>query len=401
MPTYRDEETLALVDLVTGQEGSKHRAHAKHITSVDVTPDGRLAVSGSEDNTVRLWNLGAHGGAHTKPTHHASVNAVALSADASRAVSGAADGSVKVWDLQTGRETCEFEASAPVSTLLIHAEGKTAITVGKPLSGGYVVEVWDLASSVKKPSPPTWDSTFTCLTTTADGRYAAVASYSTEQYTQGNVCIFDLELGSSALAWSVYEETISTIAAVPGTHQILASSGRSGLVLYDIASGKRTATLNGHQDFVTRIALSHDGRFALSGSWDCSLILWDLRSLEAAAKLTGHSKRILALAITPDGQYAISAAEDGTVRVWDLWGRKQRRVIQRDVQNVAITPDGVRAILITPTAVEVVLLENGKLETSFPCTWIGASDVEPASSTLVVGEAGGEVHLLQLILPPQ
>ena len=56
--------------------------------AVAVSADGRRAVSGGDDGTVRVWDLDAGTVLHTLTGHDGWVGAVAVSADGRRAVSG-------------------------------------------------------------------------------------------------------------------------------------------------------------------------------------------------------------------------------------------------------------------------------------------------------------------------
>lgn len=64
-----------------------------------VTPNGRRAVSGSKDETLRVWDL--ERGAETSILcgHNGEVEAVAVTPDELRAVSSSKDETLKVWDL--------------------------------------------------------------------------------------------------------------------------------------------------------------------------------------------------------------------------------------------------------------------------------------------------------------
>ena len=50
---------LRLWDLESGQRIRTLEGHTEWVIAVAVTPDGRRAVSGSADRTLRLWNLGS------------------------------------------------------------------------------------------------------------------------------------------------------------------------------------------------------------------------------------------------------------------------------------------------------------------------------------------------------
>ena len=68
-----------------------------------LSADGKRIVTGSDDKTVRVWNLedddlGAS--AIVLRGHHGAVTAVELSADGRRLVTSSRDGTVRVWLLR-------------------------------------------------------------------------------------------------------------------------------------------------------------------------------------------------------------------------------------------------------------------------------------------------------------
>ncbi len=71
--------------------------HGSEVLSVAISPDGETLVSGSSDNTIKVWNL-ATGSLKTPLTDHSnSVYSVAISPDGQTLVSGDDGGNIKIW----------------------------------------------------------------------------------------------------------------------------------------------------------------------------------------------------------------------------------------------------------------------------------------------------------------
>ena len=68
------------------------------ILSVAFSPDGTKIVSGSRDNTVRVWDAVTSTLSNTLEGHFDRVTSVAFSPDGTKIVSGSRDTTVRVWD---------------------------------------------------------------------------------------------------------------------------------------------------------------------------------------------------------------------------------------------------------------------------------------------------------------
>src|SRR5712671_6613967 len=98
------DDTIRLWDAETGDAiGKPLEGHSSPVNSVAFSPDGSRIVSGSFDNTIRLWDAET-GDAIGKPLegHSRNVNSVGFSPDGSRIVSGSEDNTIRLWDAETG-----------------------------------------------------------------------------------------------------------------------------------------------------------------------------------------------------------------------------------------------------------------------------------------------------------
>ena len=68
------------------------------------SPDGTRIASGSDDNTVRLWDAATGQPiGHPLTGHTDAVSSVAFSPDGTRIASGSGDNTVRLWDAATGQ----------------------------------------------------------------------------------------------------------------------------------------------------------------------------------------------------------------------------------------------------------------------------------------------------------
>ena len=78
--------------------------------------DGKRAVSGAADNTVRVWDLEGNCPPKILEGHTQWVSTLALNADGRHAVSGSKDRTVRIWDMETDNCLAAFICDDAVSS---------------------------------------------------------------------------------------------------------------------------------------------------------------------------------------------------------------------------------------------------------------------------------------------
>ncbi|MEU1466290.1 caspase family protein [Streptomyces sp. NPDC005727] len=313
----------ALLDTLLG-----HTAGVIAVSCVRVN-DRPVAVTGSHDRTVRVWDLET-GRVLSDPLPVASSwqCAVACTAvnDIPVAVIGDSDG-VGVWNLTSGRLLAE-----PLPIPAHRANALACATVdGRPVavvSEGDAIRIWDLQTSRPLGAPLTipfgWGSEHLACGV-IHGQPVAV--------TGNDECVLVYDLAGDRPvhvppglhSWMTDPVACTTVGGLPVA---VTASWNGALKIWNLITRRPIGDpLTGHTGSVRAVACTTvDGRpVAVSAGVDRTVRVWDLSTRKPAGDpLTGHTKPVRAVACTTIGgrPVAVSAGEDRTVRVWDLSTRQ-------------------------------------------------------------------------------
>jgi WD40 repeat protein len=99
------------------------------MSSVAFSPDGKWALTGSEDGTARVWSAETGQEEQRLEGHQGLVTSVAFSPDGKWALTGSADGTARVWLLATGQEVRRLEGhQRSVSSVTFSPDGKLVVS---------------------------------------------------------------------------------------------------------------------------------------------------------------------------------------------------------------------------------------------------------------------------------
>lgn len=103
--------------------------HSHIVNSLAISADAKLLVSGSRDQTIKVWQLETGELIRTLKGHRDSIHAIALSPDEQIIASGSADQTIKLWHLQTGELLGTFTGHAnTVTALAFTASGEMLVS---------------------------------------------------------------------------------------------------------------------------------------------------------------------------------------------------------------------------------------------------------------------------------
>jgi uncharacterized protein (TIGR02996 family) len=124
--TGSEDGSVRVWDVETGENVATSDAHGSAVNSLAFTADGKQLLTSSDDQTVKLWNIPSLDVVRTFEGHSDYVSEVAP-AGATRAVSSSRDGSVRVWNLDTGECLHTMDHGGWVSALGATRDGRFAV----------------------------------------------------------------------------------------------------------------------------------------------------------------------------------------------------------------------------------------------------------------------------------
>lgn len=322
--------------------------HDMRVTSIAFSKDGKSIITGSWDNTARIWDLNGKSIQIFKG-HTSWLSSVAFSPDGKSIITGSGDNTIRLWNLNG--ETIQVIDGFYAYSVVFSPDGKF-ILVGCANKSAIL---WDLKGKIIQVFEGHTKDVFSAAFS-SNGEFVLTGS------GDKTAKLWDLN-GKLIQVFEGHNSGLASVSFSPDNKSILTGSEDKTAILWEL-NGKQSFIFKGHLQRLYSVSFSPDGKLILTGSFDKTIRLWDLRNniskivhrveestsffdsfplspdgknilafgdKENIPKLfnlkfkmiqafKGHSSDVTAASFSPDGKYILTASQDSTVRLWDLNG---------------------------------------------------------------------------------
>jgi len=261
--------------------------------------EGKHLLSADAFKTVaRLWEIKSGKELHVL-RHERKIRSACFSSDGKYLLTGSEDTTMKLWNVQTGQCLRTFAGNDGYITSVDFSQ-----------DGNYALSNYSKGSKL-------WSTkTGECLSV-LEGHYNA-RFCPDGLHLLSNKHLYNYKTGECKKSYPgrSFQENMYYFCISPDSRSVLASSGRK-LALYDVNSGECLHIFSQNTDYSNSCPdISPDGRYALSCEGK-TLALWDMKTYDRLRTFTADFQ-ITIFHFSPAGDYAIAACNDGTTLFWRL-----------------------------------------------------------------------------------
>ena len=291
--------------------------HSNIVTSLAFTAQGRQLVSGSVDNTIRLWDPDRAPVSVIGPLEPLRRRLIALNPNGELVATAGSDGFIRVWERRNPSQVTAFQRRGPkaigldFTDLTFTTDGSRLVVLGPD-----EVRVWDPLTA-EALTTRAWPEPLRRASLLPDGQRVI------ELTTDGALRIWNVE-GTDApanLSPGFERPPEGPLVASFNNERIAVGTARQ-FGLWDVRRRRRLMLVDLNAlDIVPRVgavALSSDGGLVASGHEDGTIRFWDVASGRMLQQFMGHDGPVQWLVFNPIGTRLVSAAaiSDRKVRIW-------------------------------------------------------------------------------------
>ncbi len=318
---------VAMWELATGKEVRTFTGGATRLDALAVSLDGKSVAVGGADRRVRVWTTA--GTASIAGEHAKGIRAISFAPVGKVVIAGSEDGTIKSWDVATSKEIRAMVGHKnEVRAIDLTRDGKILASVGADKT----LRFWSVATGKEARAAMALDRMPASVAISPSGRFVAAAcgSFEDNAPTDGRqfsivdaLKLFDLGTGREKKLDMAESLDASAVAITSDEKRVVAVTNGGQFYAWDIATGARVGGDAGMGDEPEApptggngarcVSVSRDGRHAASGGGD-GVTLWEVATGKKRQSMPAREVR--AVAFDPLGAWVASAGADGSVRFW-------------------------------------------------------------------------------------
>ena len=279
------------------------RGHVGPIETMAMSRDGAYLATAGTDHDIWLWELAKGGGKRRLPGHTNTVRGVAFSPDGKRLASTSEDGAFYMWDVQSGIGKELRHHHHGLRPVVWTPDGNTVLV------GGYDGQIGRLDPNTGKGEmQQAHRAELRALVISPDGKYLAAGD------EDGVATLWTLD-GQRVRTLASHTDVTRDLVFSPDGKHLVTAGGDSEVHLESIPDGT-LVELEGNTAGVKDVDISRDGRYVASAGIDGAVWVWPITGGKGR-RLWGHGYAVKAVSFMQDGRL-ISGAEDDMARIWRL-----------------------------------------------------------------------------------
>jgi WD40 repeat protein len=353
--------------------------------------DGKTIISGSDDKTIKLWDIKNGKILRSLEGHSGAVNSVVPTMDGKMIISGSDDKTEILWDIDTGKILRTLNGSN-------HAVHAVAITIdGRSIICGkenFSLDYWEIQTGQQRPGWSTGAATNRKSVFSLDGNFIVT------QAIDNSLIIWDARTGSLLHSLVGHTNWVNDWVFSLDGKMVISSSRDNTVKFWDVQTGSlintfvwtEKGTKKGY-DF-NRLIPAPDGKSIICGGQIITTIL-DLNSFQATQSyqwnLVGISRncKILLSHYPKDSMLNFLTGETHTY---------QWKAPSWNLRSPVIVTDNMAAIGYQDNLIKIWDLEAEKENTVFANNAeILSLEISQDERYLVCGDRAGKVWIFEWI----
>ena len=317
-------KTILLWDANGRKARDALEVHQAFVTSIVFSPDGRHMASASEEGRIVVHDVETWEAVEFQAKGEDLALCLAFSPDSKFLVSGHENKSIKVWNVgdhqMLGSPLSGHQGA--VTAVAFSPDQQTFASTGKDKH----VVLWNLETLEATGSVMGQSSDLTAVVFSPDGETIAAGD------VDGKIQLWDVKSQKSRFLYTGREVSGLTFL---GTGHIVSGSVDGAIAVWDLSADTpvQKEHITGYGETKAKFAFSHDGKLTARASGDLVTLFGFSASGLNPDRLLGHDGQVTGIRFSADGNTLASVAEDGAARVWNVVNRRLLRTIPLDQEE--------------------------------------------------------------------